>query len=248
MWPYNPVSRLPYAKVSRHAHLDGTLQEYPCSKRLTESDVQCLCPNCSERFRKVIYVVRDGRDVMYSYFKFRHGLGQNLRLTFSNFLEVRRHHYPGPKWHEHVESWLEHAREGRVDMLLVKYEDLLVNSTAALERMAAFIGMNATRDGLLWATAVSTADSMRKIEKQKGAGFFEKKYSGVKERRGTPGAHFAQQTNELCLSASHQIAEQRHEQYHSDFLYLYHDLTVRLCTRFRRWISIRAIGVCWPLG
>jgi hypothetical protein len=183
-----------HALVIVLAHLDGGPQEYPCSKRLTESSVQCLCPNCSERFQKVIYVVRDGRDVMYSYYKFRHGLGQNLRLTFSNFLEVRRHHYPGPKWHEHVESWLEHAREGHVEMLLVKYEDLLVNSTAALERMAAFIGMNASHEGLLWATAVSTADSMRKIEEQKGAGFFEKKYSGVKERRGTPGAHHIKQS------------------------------------------------------
>lgn len=163
------------------------MQKYPCSKYLTESNVQCLCPNCSERFQKVIYVVRDGRDVMYSYFKFRHGLGQNLKLSFSNFLEVKRHHYPGPKWHEHVDNWLQHAKLGQVEMLLVKYEDLLANSTAELERMAAFVGMNASQRGLVWAATVSTADSMREIEEKKGAGFFEKKYSGVKERRGTPG-------------------------------------------------------------
>lgn len=124
---------------------------------------------------------------MYSYYKFRHGLGQNLKLSFSDFLQVRRHHYPGPKWHAHVEGWLEHARKGGVEMLLVKYEDLLANSTATLERMAAFIGINASHQGIHWATRVSSADSMRKIEEKKGAGFFEKKYSGVKERRGTPG-------------------------------------------------------------
>lgn len=167
---------------------DAGEQGYPCSKRLTESNVQCLCPNCAERFKKVIYVVRDGRDVMYSYFKFRHGLGQNLRLTFSNFLEAKRHHYPGPKWHEHVDAWLNRAKNGHVEMLLVRYEDLLVDAKAELERMAAFIGIDASPGGLEWATQVSTADAMRTIEAKKGAGFFEKKYSGVKERRGKSGA------------------------------------------------------------
>lgn len=150
--------------------------------------MQCLCPNCSERFKKVIYVVRDGRDVMYSYYKFRHGLGQNLKLTFSNFLELKRSHYPGPKWHEHVNGWLDRAEDGDVEMLLVKYEDLHANVTAVLERMAEFIGIRATAPGLQWAVGVSTADNMRNIEEKKGAGFFEKKYEGVKERRGKSGA------------------------------------------------------------
>ena len=57
----------------------------------------------------------------YSYFKFRHGLGQNLKLSFSDFLEPKRRHYPGPKWHEHVDGWLEHAQQGRVEMLVVKH-------------------------------------------------------------------------------------------------------------------------------
>ena len=57
--------------------------------------------------------------------------------------------------------------------------------------MAAFIGMEASAGGLLWATLVSTADAMRNIEEHKGVGFFEKKYAKVKERAGTTGAfHF----------------------------------------------------------
>lgn len=125
---------------------------------------------------------------MYSYYKFRHGLGQNLKLTFSNFLELKRSHYPGPKWHEHVNGWLDRAEDGDVEMLLVKYEDLHANVTAVLERMAEFIGIRATAPGLQWAVGVSTADNMRNIEEKKGAGFFEKKYEGVKERRGKSGA------------------------------------------------------------
>ena len=102
-------------------------------ERLQESDVQCLCPNCAERFRRVIYVVRDGRDVMYSYYRFRHGLGQNLALNFSQFIEPSRKHYPGPRWHEHVEGWLERGEAEEVELLLVKYEDLHRNATAVLE-------------------------------------------------------------------------------------------------------------------
>ena len=69
--------------------------EYPCNQRLQQSSVQCLCPNCAHKFRRIIYVVRDGRDVMYSYYRFRQGLGQNLGMSFSQFMHPDQKHYPG---------------------------------------------------------------------------------------------------------------------------------------------------------
>jgi hypothetical protein len=50
--------------------------------------VQCLCPNCATRFRRVLYILRDGRDVMESYLRFRHGLGQYLKMGLTDFLQV----------------------------------------------------------------------------------------------------------------------------------------------------------------
>ena len=51
---------------------------------------------------------------MYSYYRFRHGLGQNLGMNFSQFIQTEQNHYPGPKWHEHVGSWLDRMENGQV--------------------------------------------------------------------------------------------------------------------------------------
>jgi hypothetical protein len=136
---------------------------YPCNKRLRQSSVQCLCPNCSGKFRRVIYVIRDGRDAMYSYYRFRHGLGQNLALNFSEFIHPDRQHYPGPKWHEHVESWLSRQASDSVDVLVVKYEDLHKDTTGVLLQMAKFVGIQVTPEQVAWAVAASDSETMRQV-------------------------------------------------------------------------------------
>ena len=69
-------------------------------------------------------------------------------------------------------------------MLVVRYEELLHNTSGVLLRMANFVGIPATPQQIEWSVTVSSADAMRQIEHKKGPGFFEQKYKKVQERKG----------------------------------------------------------------
>ena len=115
---------------------------------------------------------------MWSYLKFRKGLGQYGEFNFTQFINPALPIYPGPLWHKHVHDWLTpESRPENVQVLLIRYEDMLVNATRELLRAAAFVGLPTDHARITWAVEQSAASSMRKIEQTKGAGFFEKKYS-----------------------------------------------------------------------
>ena len=87
-------------------------------------DYQCACPNCPPKWHRILHLVRDGRDVMCSYYHFRLGLG-NLDppdMSFETFLKADL--YPGFGWADHVNSYLNLAGNSSYDVLTVKYEDL----------------------------------------------------------------------------------------------------------------------------
>lgn len=87
-------------------------------------DYQCACPNCPPQWRRILHLVRDGRDVMCSYYHFRLGLG-NLdppKMEFEDFLKADI--YPGFGWAEHVNSYLDLKGNSSYDLMTVKYEDL----------------------------------------------------------------------------------------------------------------------------
>lgn len=118
------------------------------------------------RFKKVIYILRDGRDVMVSYYYYltRQGRFEGRFLEFLKKKDI----YPC-LWHEHVESWLQHTNE--LELLLIRYEDQLQQPEIELEKMARFAGLPCDRDRLHWAVSNSSFDAMRKIEREKGRAF-----------------------------------------------------------------------------
>ena len=133
-------------------------------------------------FPKVIYLVRDGRDVYVSYYYYR--LKQlDEGITFSDYLR-RIDHFPC-LWNEHVESWLKWDQP-QPNMLLVRYEDLLSNPEAELRKMVDFIGIDISNDVITHAVEVSRFDKMREIDQTKG-----RKYNltGTKDfvRKGKAG-------------------------------------------------------------
>ena len=119
-------------------------------------------PYMSE-YPKVIYLIRDGRDVYVSYYF--HRLKQlSPDCTFREYLE-RQDHYPGT-WGEHVASWV--FRESTSKMLIVRYEDLVQDCPKELKRILEFIGINRTESQLKSAEKASCFKNMRRIECEKG--------------------------------------------------------------------------------
>jgi hypothetical protein len=115
-------------------------------------------------YRKAIYVARDPRDVVVSYFKYRRWL-REYQGTLSEFVEMFLEGSVDSygRWADHVESWLFRAGE---EVLVVRYEDLLRDPATSLRTSAGFLGMSATDDAI--GAAVANNDMGRMRDKEEG--------------------------------------------------------------------------------
>ena len=122
------------------------------------------------RFRKVIYLVRDPRDVAVSEYHFdlkKRYIDPDLSLEqfVKRFIAGETSSYGS--WWEHTASWIG-ARQGNPAFLLVRYEDLLADSVGETAKIAEFLGIQAGPERLQAAVERSSVDRMRKLEKQQG--------------------------------------------------------------------------------
>lgn len=118
------------------------------------------------RYRKVIYLVRDPRDVVLSLYNFRRKY-RSVHDSYPIEQYVAERFLPGDldvSWGEHVGSWLG-TRMNHPGFLLVRYEDLLQDPTRELCRLASFLGIAANTEALLQAIERSSANRLRQFEK-----------------------------------------------------------------------------------
>jgi sulfotransferase family protein len=123
------------------------------------------------RFPKVIYIVRDPRDVVLSEYHFdikRSVLSEDYPLQeyVSRFVRGEVNH-PYGTWYENAATWF-HARRGDPRFLLMRYEDLQSQAMNGMRRIANFLGIAADQERLAFAIAQSSADRMRELEKKQG--------------------------------------------------------------------------------
>ena len=88
---------------------------------------------------KTVYVVRDGRDAILSFYHYREGMDARS-LNWPIFLSqsLRGKHRYG-SWQDHVLGWTRHGSAPSV--LMVKYEDLLQDPVRELGRALAQFGL-----------------------------------------------------------------------------------------------------------
>jgi hypothetical protein len=118
------------------------------------------------RYRKVIYLVRDPRDVALSLYNFRRKYG-SVDDSYPIEQYVAQRFLPGDmdvSWGDHVGSWLG-ARMNHAGFLLVRYEDLLQDPCRELGRMVSFLGLAANADMLTQAIERSSANRLRQLER-----------------------------------------------------------------------------------
>jgi len=122
------------------------------------------------RYRRVIYVVRDPRDVAVSYFHYAKKMGRSpddetIEAFVERFILGRVDTFGS--WGQNVGSWLG-AREGQGDFIVVRYEDLIEDAMAQLDRIAEFLGQPRDRDRLERAIELSSVDRLRSLESKQG--------------------------------------------------------------------------------
>jgi hypothetical protein len=125
---------------------------------------QCFEP----RFPRVIYIVRDPRDVVVSQFHMhrkRKVIGDDYPMEkfVTRFLAGETSLW-GASWSENAGSWLA-ARYGHPGFLLLRYEDMVSHTERELAKLATFLKIDPKPERIAQAVARSSADQMRQLEK-----------------------------------------------------------------------------------
>jgi hypothetical protein len=119
------------------------------------------------RYQRVIYIVRDPRDVVLSEYHFqikRRVIGEEFPLAgfVTRFLGNQLGH-PYGSWFENVGSWF-FTRRNLPGFLLVRYEALQSQAEAEMARIATFLRVAGDPRSLAFAIEQSSADRMRALE------------------------------------------------------------------------------------
>ncbi len=133
------------------------------------------------RYKKVIYIVRDPRDVVISYYYFHLKQGYIVDgYPMETFIQRFVSGEVDPtfaSWGENVGSWLG-ARSSDPDFLLLRYEDLKIATTTELAKVAKLLMIPHDSASLDRAAERSSADRMRELEKRD-----EGRWIGTKTKR-----------------------------------------------------------------
>jgi len=120
------------------------------------------------RYRQVIYVVRDPRDVALSQYHF------HIKRTMiddsypiERFVErfVAGETSPYASWGENVAGWVA-TRYHTPGFLLLRYEDMMADTQGELAKVARFLKLDASPERLAQAVERSSAERMRALEKK----------------------------------------------------------------------------------
>ncbi len=140
--------------------------------------------NCHEAFRphykRVIYVVRDPRDVVVSLFHFQRKRRMieddyPLHRFVTRFIAGETVQPPRiGSWEQNVTIWLA-MRQNDPDFLLLRYEDMLSETEPALTKIASFLGIEATPERIARAVQRSSAREMQSLEKVQGSAWHQTK-------------------------------------------------------------------------
>jgi hypothetical protein len=121
------------------------------------------------RYKKVIYIVRDPRDVAVSYYEFqlkRRVIAEDCSLEEFMPRFLNSEFEPGTGcWGDHVLSWLA-TRQGRSNFLLLRYEDMKQRTLDEATRIATFLGLDDRPERVTKAVELSSAERMRSLERE----------------------------------------------------------------------------------
>jgi len=134
------------------------------------------------RYPRVIYIVRDPRDVAVSFYNFQRKYGQiddNLpfNLYIDDFVHGRLNSKSWGTWGENVASWV-CTRGTNPQFLLLRFEDMLKDARRELLRIAEFMAVPSSNTNIERAIKNCSADRMRQLEKQE-----ENQWAATKKHR-----------------------------------------------------------------
>lgn len=122
--------------------------------------------NYDPSYPKVIYLVRDPRDVVISYyhhFQKYYGDSRDFDEFFEEFMDGNI--APGI-WGTNIESWLDNQEKVENGFLLIKYENLLQDTTKEAHRIISFLNLDRTEQEINEAVNWASFDNMKALEQK----------------------------------------------------------------------------------
>jgi hypothetical protein len=185
-WTRFLVSNLAYPKTPADFSNINTLIPDPesLSKRELESSPRPRILKShtyfDPRFPRIIYIVRDPRDVAVSEYHFhrkRRLVPDDFPIAqhVTNFVKGTTTQYAS--WGENVVSWLM-TRGHRPGFLFLRYEDLLADTFSEMKKVAQFLAVPSSDALIRQAIERSSTERMRELEKTQAL-----TWSSIKETR-----------------------------------------------------------------
>jgi hypothetical protein len=139
----------------------------PARQYLIKSHYQLNKEMPSREYRKVIYLIRDPRDVMLSYHRYVR-FDSNYKGDLKEFAMdwVAGRIWPC-SWQEHVNSWLApRARPAPFELTLLRYEDFIADPIGQIRVLAKVLGFNPGRTRIEEIAADTSPEAMRERERK----------------------------------------------------------------------------------
>lgn len=117
-------------------------------------------------YPKVIYLVRDPRDIVISYYHhFQKYYGETR--DFDEFFDAFMKGSIGPgRWDRNIEGWLNKQATIKNGFLLIKYEDLLESTSKEARRITNFLNVDRSEKEINEAVNWASFDNMKALEKK----------------------------------------------------------------------------------
>jgi hypothetical protein len=132
------------------------------------------------RYKRVIYIVRDPRDVAISNYHWemkQRAVSDNVPIEdfLPDWIEGKVWDRLG-NWGDHVTSWLS-TRGDSKGFIILRYEDMIEDPARELVKVANLLGIDPVKERLTRAADLSSADRMRKLEETQGNKWVQTRYT-----------------------------------------------------------------------
>ncbi len=119
-------------------------------------------------YPKTIYVVRDYRDVLVSFYHYKLAL-KEYEGDFSSFIRSADVREPFGSWKDHVSKALAASKEEHPSLILFRYEDIKSDFEKTVREMTLFCGIQSINTEEL--KEITRFDKLRKVENESGSEF-----------------------------------------------------------------------------
>lgn len=157
-------------------------------------------------YPKIIYLVRDGRDALVSYYYYQKDL-RGFEGSFEEFYYSKLSSEAG-SWDEHLRAALKYEEQNEKHILFIKFEDLKTDPMANLTKVVSFLGETLDEEKLKFAIERSSFNELKKMQASSGVIIDSKKVNFF--RKGVSQQwtdYFSEEINNDFMEKSRDLME-----------------------------------------